>query len=44
MLRAAGLILLLLAIVLGIAAVGSYVDDSRKRDKELNLSVAIFSP
>ena len=34
--RAVGLISLLLAIVLGIAAVRSYVDDSRKRDKALN--------
>src|SRR5215472_5885130 len=34
--RAVGLISLLLAIVLGIAAVRSYVDDSRKRDKALD--------
>src|SRR5215467_2572522 len=30
--RAAGLISLLLAVVLGIAAIGSYLDDSRRRD------------
>ena len=34
--RAAGMITLLLAIVLGIAAIGSYIDDSSKRDKALN--------
>ena len=43
--RAAGLISLLLALGLGVAAIGSYEDDSRKRDKALNhLSLRADSP
>jgi len=43
--RAAGLISLLLAVVLGIAAIGSYLDDSKKRDRALDqLSLRADSP
>jgi len=34
--RAAGLISLLLAVVLGIAAIGNYIDDSKSRDRLLD--------